>query len=897
MFKQQRIGIRFKIIIGYIVIICCLIVAGIVINERVTGLQQERNSLITYDTNMRVMSNNLERQILGMESALHRYMITEDEAFLEPYYQGLATWESKYHELENIAGNYSEGRHNLPVIYDSIDSWITQVGAPLIELLEAEATEQMIAIFNSKQSSVAMTDLQAQFTAFRTGENQAIQEQLQALDNVNKELTIALFLGIAFIALIAITIASTISRRIVGSITEVTETTSEIIHSSGDLSKRIKAGTNDEVRDLVETTNALLESLEKREWLQKNLAEVVTSYQGISSMEELGKVLLSSLVARTDSAYGAFYIQNQEDKAQFNKVAVYAEKSEDTSLLSFRKGEGLIGQCVLEKRTLKYENIQFLETSIGNVPLKNGVLIPVLFEHETIAVLEIATFNDFTPHEEVLIEEVVDNLGLTIDNILGRMEIIRLLNESQVMTEELQVQAEELQTQSEELQMQTEELTTINEKLEERTRYAEQKSIELQKTQKELEQSAEELLQSSNYKSEFLANMSHELRTPLNSILILSEMLAENGEKRLTEDEVEYANVIHTSGKDLLALINDILDLSKVEAGKMEVWFNEMDIYELPQYVERMFMPVAQQKGLDLNIQVSEQLDAVFYTDIKRLQQILNNLLSNAMKFTEHGQVQVIIDPANVTSKMKNYSDTWLAISVKDTGIGIPKEKQDLIFETFQQADGATVRKYGGTGLGLSICREFSKILGGWITVESIEGEGSSFTLYLPSLPNGVLKGMTQLPAPNQQAETAGQIEQTNMSHMFNNKHVLVVDDDHRNIYALKQALGQKGAITIEASNGLQCLEILQSQQPVDVVLMDIMMPEMDGYETMEHIRKDLKLVDLPIIALTAKAMKQDRDRAIAVGASDYISKPLNLDQLFSVLSVWLTDKEHSRNG
>jgi two-component system, chemotaxis family, sensor kinase CheA len=478
------------------------------------------------------------------------------------------------------------------------------------------------------------------------------------------------------------------------------------------------------------------------------------------------------------------------------------------------------------------------------------------------------------------------------------MEVIRLLNESQAMTEELQVQSEELQTQSEELKMQTEELTTINERLEDRTREAEHKTHELEKVQIELQQSAEQLRQSSNYKSEFLANMSHELRTPLNSILILSEMLAENNNNRLSEDELEYAKVIHDSGEDLLSLINDILDLSKVEAGKMDLWFSEMDVHEIPQHINNLFLPIAKQKGLILTVDVAENVAEIVHTDAKRFYQIINNLLSNALKFTEKGSVNVKVRQADVTPTMQQYSDTWLAVSVTDTGIGIPKEKQSIVFESFQQVDGATVRKYGGTGLGLSICREFIKILGGWITLVSDEGHGSTFTVYLPSLPEGKLPELTlaKQEAAVTEIELAPTIPEDAPKTLFDDKHILIVDDDYRNIYALRQALEQKGVHIIEASNGKECLDILQSATRVDAVLMDIMMPEMDGYETMERIRGELHLTELPIIALTAKAMKKDRDHAFKSGASDYISKPLNLEQLFSVLTVWLTSGEHLRN-
>ena len=507
---------------------------------------------------------------------------------------------------------------------------------------------------------------------------------------------------------------------------------------------------------------------------------------------------------------------------------------------------------------------------------------------------------------------MVEMLGMAIHSVQSRMEIERLLSDSQAMTEELQVQAEELQSQSEELQMQSEELRMINEQLEERSQEAEQKSKELEFSKEELEAKNEQLLQSSKYKSEFLANMSHELRTPLNSILILSEMLAEKANGDYTEEEREFAKVIYTSGNDLMMLINDILDLSKVEAGKLEVFFNEANIREIAETVERSFLPMAEQKGLTFTVEIEEDLPSIFYTDEQRMQQIIKNLLSNAVKFTNKGSVSLKLEKVKNTKEKEALdqnvqSDFWMKIVVEDTGLGIPQEKQDLIFEAFQQADGATARKYGGTGLGLSICREFAKLLGGFITLDSKENEGSVFTVYLPNLPEGLQKTQTNdvihLPISNEVLEQVAVQKEENeeiavamaepepdeLIDVFKGKRVLITDDDHRNIFALKNALESKGVEIMVAENGIECLNLLQREQDLDMILMDIMMPELDGYETMRHIRSNPDFISIPIIALTAKAMKGDREKCLEAGATDYISKPINLEQLFSVMRVWLT--------
>lgn len=898
--RKRKIGIGFKITSGYLILIVCLAISAIVLNNQITSLQQERNGIIQYDSSMRITSNNLERQILNMESSLHRYLITKDETYLQKYNEEFTTWETTFRELETLVEDYSTAENQLNGIYTSITDWINKIGQPLVNtILTNQNIDKAVASFDGERSSVALSELQQKFSTFRNIETEAIQQNVLELNKRNENLTYSLFAILTFIAVATIIVFTMISRNITGSINEVTDAIHNMKKSDSQKRKRIVAKTNDEVRDLVDATNELLVTMENRQWYQRNLAEIVTAYQGVDTMEELGKVLLNSLTARTNSVYGAFYIQDTRNHDQFNKIASFAESNEEVGRRSFIAGQGYIGQAVKEKRILSYENkensFHYLETALGNIPITNGIIVPVFFGKEVIAVIELASLKKYSEQQHALITEVVVYLGAMINSITGRMEIIRLLNESQAMTEELQVQSEELQTQSEELKMQTEELTTINERLEERTRDAENKTYALEKAQFELKESAEQLRQSSNYKSEFLANMSHELRTPLNSILILSELLAENNEKRLTDDELEYAKVIHNSGEDLLNLINDILDLSKVEAGKMDLWFREMNVYEITQHITSLFSPIAQQKGIELTVEVAQNIVESFHTDVKRFHQIINNLLSNALKFTEKGSVVVGIEQAIVTSAMQQISDRWLKVSVIDTGIGIPQNKQQIVFESFQQADGATVRKYGGTGLGLSICREVTKLLGGWITLQSVEGKGSTFTVYLPSLPEGNTSSVQM--AEQEVATTMATLPIDSTKTIFNGKSILIVDDDYRNIYALRQALEQKGVHVLEATNGLECLNILQTAPRVDAILMDIMMPELDGYETMERIRGELQLTELPIIALTAKAMKQDRDRAFEVGASDYISKPLNLEQLFSVLTVWLTSGERLRNG
>ncbi|OXS72508.1 hybrid sensor histidine kinase/response regulator [Lysinibacillus sp. KCTC 33748] len=911
MLNKLKISIRTKITLGYIVIILCLLASVVILNNQITSLQKERNYIIKNDSNIQALTNRIEKYILDMESSQKGFMITGELSYLEPYNRAGESWELTFGELYQLLENKPAQQQRLNEINATIQHWITTVGEPSIKLKKEKNKEALWELYKVDIGSKDIETVRDQFESLRSEVIATMQAKVNELDKKNSVVTLTLLGILIFISVVAIIIASSISRSIVKTLTEVTRTIQEITASKSNQKGRIHVKTNDEINALAAATNELLDALERREWLQLNIAEIVTKYQGISAITKLTETFLSEIAQKTQSSLGALYVRETTDhQIQFEKKAAFADVTDNVGMESFKLGQGLIGQCALEKKVLIYndipEDFRLIGTGLGKIQPKGIFIVPIIFENDVIAIVELATLTSFNELQQELVKQVIETFGLTINSVLGRMEIVRLLNESRALTEELQVQSEELQKQSEELQLQTEELTMINEQLEERTKEAELKSRQLEQAKKELEESAEQLLLNSNYKSEFLANMSHELRTPLNSILILSEMLAENSQNTLSEEEAEFAKVIHSSGGDLLALINDILDLSKVEAGKLDINFDEMNMSEVPVQIEQTFAPVAMKKNLQFYISKDENVVDIFYTDEQRFQQILKNLLSNAFKFTKQGSVHLDIKQLReeqLTNNMQDVSADWLEIRVSDTGIGIPKDKHQLIFESFQQADGATIRKYGGTGLGLSICKELARLLGGWISLQSNEGQGSTFTLTIPSLPNGIEEqeylelAIHEVGATNELEELMEEqlLEAHDFSQqeveVFQGKNILIVDDDYRNIYALKNALEKRGMNILVAKDGIECLDIMQANDEIDLILMDIMMPNLDGYETMSIIRKQMKIMDLPIIALTAKAMKNDRDKTLEAGASDYISKPLNLDQLVSVLRVWLVSK------
>ena len=731
---------------------------------------------------------------------------------------------------------------------------------------------------------------------------QTIQEEgVQSEFKLSNDTTSTAFKFIFGYAIAVLILGGAITFFIIRSITknlyEVTSVFTKAAFGKGDRLPRINVKTKDEFGEISIAYNEMAQALEEhyiqenelknaaeeQSWLNTKIAEIATMYLGINQLKELAQAFITRLAPIVGASYGIIYIKENN---VFRKYGSYACEDEAFGRESFRLGKGLVGQCALDKRQISLdkipENYIKISSGAGEAPPNSILIIPAQYQGEVLSVIELASFKPFTRLERVLLEEVVSHLGINIQSILRHMQVENLLQESQTLTEELQRQSEELQLQQEELQ-------SVNEQLEEQFNSSEQKTHELEKIKNILEEKAQQLTISSQYKSEFLANMSHELRTPLNSMLILAQMLSENSGQNLTPKQVEYAKTILSSGNDLLQLINDILDISKIEAGKIEIFLEKTEIQEIKASLESKFFPLARKKGLDFSIQLDPFLPDLIYTDPHRLQQILINLLSNAFKFTEKGRILLQIEKTQQTvflkEKGKSHIETMIAFSVKDTGIGISQENQKLIFEAFQQADGTTSRKYGGTGLGLSISRELARLLEGYLTVDSTVGAGSTFTLYLPVLPI--------VPARSEAAVTVEELQpDIDGTKSLKGMKILIVDDDMRNIFALTVALEGYFIEVVFAENGREGIDVLQKNPDIDLVLMDIMMPEMDGLEAIRAIRQMPEYMKLPIIALTAKAMDSDRKKCIEAGASDYISKPVHIEQLISIMQVWLYDKE-----
>jgi signal transduction histidine kinase/CheY-like chemotaxis protein/HAMP domain-containing protein len=826
--------------------------------------------------------------------------------------------------------------------------------------------------------------------------------------------------------------------------------------TKGDLTRFIAVEASGEMAALKDTINEMISNLKEQtlknaeqDWLKTNLARFSRMLQGERDLATVSNLIMTELAPLVNAQYGVFYVtKREEDETKLELVASYGAEGPEELKSEFRLREGLVGQAAADRRPILLKDVppDFIRvgSGLGHATPANVNILPALFEDEVKAVIELASFNEFNETHQNFLNQLMESVGIVLNTIAATMRTEGLLKQSQLLTQELQARQTELTRKQQELHATNEELQEKAQLLENEKKQVEAKNLEIEMARRALEEKAEQLALTSKYKSEFLANMSHELRTPLNSLLILSKLLGDNAQGNLNDKQVEFARTINSAGSDLLNLINDILDLSKVESGTVTIEVGEMPMAHLKQHMERTFRQLAADKGLDFNVKFDAKLPETIRTDEKRLQQIVLNLLSNAFKFTSKGSVTFGVRCANKgwssSHPVLRNADKAIEITVTDTGIGIPEDKQRLIFEPFLQADGTTSRQYGGTGLGLSISREIARLLGGELQVRSKPGEGSTFTLFVPmeadataavsagtavryensgamvpsALPTqfevhddrdevgkgpfaliveddptfatllldaaheaglkGVVStagagtlamarklqpnaitldlgladidgfvlldllkhdpdtshipihvisgvdrsksvmamgavGVTEKPAEREdlvrvfkslreEAEKKPRRRKARSADVMSaisrpmpelaGAKVLIVDDDIRNIFSLTSVLESHDVEVLHAESGKDGILILEQTPGVDVALIDIMMPGMDGYETIQQIRGRPEIDDLPLIAVTAKAMKGDRQKCLDAGASDYIAKPVDIELLLALVRVWV---------
>ena len=1156
-------------------------------------------------------SDGLLMSLLDMETGARGYVITGNESFLEPFNKGNSSYENHYDKLKQLTEDNSEQQQRLYNInnkYKECVEWEKNIIiAKRKEVSSGKLKlEDLIAIVQSGYGKNMMDELRSILGDINNEEERLLLNRNADLIKMEKETRVIMLTGGALATITAIIIASLSIRMIVNPVKVVTNTFREIAEGEVNLEARLMSNSEDEIGKMARYFNIFMTKLKElisenrnQSWLTTGRAELNEEMRGVREINTLSSRIITYICRYLNMQIGKFYVKT--DSNTFKVFGSYSYSSSEGSPDEFNIGEGLVGQAALEDKIVLVQDVPAdymkIISGLGEAVPKNILIAPCMYHEEIECIIELGSFNQFTDVQLKFIEQVSENIATSINLTKAQTKMEVLLNKTLVQAEELQVQQEELRQNNEELeeqakilkqsemnlQTQQEELRVSNEELEEQTKKLEQQKRDisennklLRKANHEIEGKAKELEIANKYKSEFLANMSHELRTPLNSIIVLSQLLEnKKANEPLTEKQLEYSKTIHSSGKNLLRLIDDILDLSKVESGKIDINFDQVNLAELAENTKSLFTPIILQKNIDFKIEIEDGLPEKIISDEQRLQQIINNLLSNAFKFTETGYVKMnICRPKE--EDIKNYKieenvNKLISIEIIDTGIGIPADKQTLIFEAFKQVDGTISRKYGGTGLGLSISRELARLLGGNIYLKSEEGKGSKFTLvfldndnmeqvklnkeeyssidknyhdnleekiisendineftkdehyeskkedekllliieddeqfstllselaykknykvlieknseeaiklavkYKPyailldiglannsgvrvvdklqnleytknipihiiswkedknsydkmknlvwhikkpynleelynlfdkietslsndskkllivdedksqsnmiynnlnergfkitTLESGLdaykllkdeqfdcmildlnLKDMNGIDLVNKLKEenlvnfpiliyTEGNITQEEedklnkytesiiikgnnsidrlldevslffhsvdsnidnknfenikfseeKENLLNNKNILIVDDDMRNVFSLTSAIEEKGMNVVVGRNGSEGIKKLYEKNNIDLILMDVMMPEMDGYTAMKEIRKEKQFDNIPIIAITAKSMKEDRQKCIEAGSNDYLTKPVDINKLISLLKVWL---------
>ncbi|BFU94927.1 MAG: GAF sensor hybrid histidine kinase [Nitrospira sp.] len=668
--------------------------------------------------------------------------------------------------------------------------------------------------------------------------------------------------------------------------------------TKGDLTRSIQVETRGEVAELKDNINTMINNLretternKEQDWLKTNVAKFTRMLQGQRDLFTVGQMLLSELAPLVEAQEGTIY-QMDAGEGQHPSLRLLASYARQRGQAErFSVGEGLVGQCALEQQRILLTDVPpsytVIQSSLGESMPANIVVLPVLFEGQTKAVIELASLRPFTVSHLTFLEQLTQGIGVVLNTIEATMRTENLLQQSQQLTTELQSQQKELTQTNEELERKAKQLA-------ERNTEVERKNKEVELARRALEEKAAELALTSKYKSEFLANMSHELRTPLNSILILGQQLGDNTSGNLTAKQVEFARNIHSAGSDLLNLINDILDLSKIESGTVTVEAEEMTFQSLRDSVERNFRHIAESTNLPFHLEFDAGLPRAFTTDPKRLQQILKNLLSNAFKFTSHGQVAMHVRLASegwtAEHPVLSRAHTVVALSIADTGIGIAPEKQKLIFEAFQQADAGTSRKYGGTGLGLAISRELATLLGGEIRLFSEPRQGSTFTLYLPLVytgpssaeirPAGAAAALGHpTPAlPILPVSADDKIPDDRESVQYGDLVLLIVEDDPHYARVLLGLARDKGFKGIVATKGGQALDLAAAYRPAAITL-DIFLPDMLGWTVLNNLKMDPKTRHIPVQIIS---LEEERQHGLAHGAFSYMVKPVTTEGLES---------------
>lgn len=849
------------------------------------------------------------------ESAVRGYLLRPEQESLEPYNLARSTIENRIESLRQLSSDNPAHQQSLNQLEPLIERRLA-IMEKRIAIRRSQGLETALRPDVVPSAIPVMQQIQTVITDMKTREQVLLDRRSTAANlagqNTLNSIAYGIPLGFALLGVLGFLLNRNISKPL----THVSRTAEKI--ADGDLSIQLQPLPRaDEVGVLIRTFNQMVENLkasleksDRQTWLQSNLAEFGHLIQGERDLETVSRMMLSYIAPLVEAQQGAFYVMDSEQHV-LRLLSSYAYHDRKHLSNQFHLGEGLVGQCALEKQRILLTQVPSdyiqIRSGLGESTPTNLIVLPILFEQQVVSVLELASIHEFSELHLTLLDRLTQTIGVVLRAIEADAQTQRLLIESQALAEELRVRQQELQhsneilqeqataleeselklqEQREELKVSNEELQQLNEELEEKAellavqkRQVEQKNGEIDQALLALQEKAEQLEISSKYKSEFLANMSHELRTPLNSLLILAKILSDNADQNLTDRQVEYSRTIYAAGNDLLTLINDILDLAKIESGTVALEVEPVNLAEIQATLDRSFRQIATSKGLDFAIEL--QAPEVIHTDSKRLQQILKNLLANAFKFTEQGSVKVQIGLT---------PNSQVFFAVRDTGIGIPPEKQQLIFEAFQQVDGTTSRKYGGTGLGLSISRELAHRLGGSIQLSSQLGQGSTFTLTLPCSFNQEPQSIpapTPTPVPLAKPAPYAEIEDDRAVIHPNDRILLIIEDDANFAKILIDMARQQGFKVLCALRSQPGLVLAQQFKP-HAILLDLHLPDLDGWTVLDRLKHEPELRHIPVHILSSDDQRQ---RGLQLGAIAYLQKPVSseeLDNLFNEIQVFI---------
>lgn len=910
---MKSMKFHMKLYIGFGLVMLLAGIITLVMMTAMDGIYRDMNRIVREKYVMASLSDelkgnfdHLDRHVQNLINAKRADEILPDSVFQEVV-------ETLSHSADIVSKLSSKLLlpRGIDMLQDFIaleEKYTDQLGV-VIDLLRSGNAEQALQMNDELYPTrLQILDLLNEFKAIQEAD---MRDTLHSATNrFERSIIIAIVLG-AILFLTSLCIALFSISNVRNSLRKITAVLDTVTRSDPEHLPRIPITSQDEIGSIAHAFNHMAGELEEnaskqkrhahqlqeQHWLKSMVADMTTGYQGIDDIQELARWFIVKVPQMVGASYGVFYIKKQE---YFIKIASYAGTGYDPGADRIHQHEGLVGQCVTEQRMIVLDNLPpnyiRIQSGIGSASPKQVIVLPILYKDVTSGVIELASFCKFTELEKVLLEQLVDTLGVTLASITGQMQVQKLLGEAQMLTEELQAQSEELQQQQEEL-------THLNEKLGEQFSQSERKNKELEQLKQDLEAKNEQLMEASEYKSEFLANISHELRTPLNSMLILSQILTDNKEHNLSDKQLEYIRTIYTSGNELLNLINEILDLSKIDSGKLDLLYERVDLSSLVAMLAQPFEAMAENKGIAFQVELDPALGSMsLYSDGQKLQQIMKNLLSNALKFTERGQICFRIYPGTaedwVHETMTPDATQWISFEIADTGIGIPQQKFPLIFESFQQADGTTSRKYGGTGLGLAISKRLVEMLNGFIQVKSEPGVGSTFIVCLPIMQPEDLEDESILIGAEREAASAYEQTASLMgwgldsppSSLMHDAKILLIDDDVRDIYALTLALESHGMRVIFAENGKEGIQLLQEHTDVDLVLAD---------EDALPVIREQPQRDIPIIVLTGETRRAGRGREEygLERESGFVNKPIRMEQLLPLMLACMRRGDYLERG